>query len=209
MICAAIEDNLDSESLTVTIKSWLHALGRRHQAPDECPIWPPDLFAICGTLLKRSGAYLQVFDRQGASDPLWSKAHGAGKRWQNSLNKLQLVSLPHLRSALPSRVRTTWKNIIAHAGTPLSTLRNDAALTHDLICLAVMADEASAGIGVTSKDSGAFLGTAQVLLEANRLVSFTWDVPPDSVCVLGKQHTPQRDVPFSDSSFVIVLAQRH
>jgi hypothetical protein len=47
-----------------TIGTWLNAIGRK-QALEECPAWPRDLYALAGTLIPRSGAYLQVSTTKG------------------------------------------------------------------------------------------------------------------------------------------------
>lgn len=185
---------LDTEHGTVTIDSWLEALGRKFQDPLDCPIWPPDLFAICGSLLKRSGAYLQVFDR-GPSKKIWDITHSTGRKWREQIDKSPRVSLVGLKASVPKEVRSSWQKLIDAKAISLSNLHEDTPVVHELISLAIIADEASPGIGINTKQ-GPFLGTAQTFLEANRLVSFAWDVPTDVICVLGKQHTPQRGATF-------------
>jgi hypothetical protein len=69
----------------LTIETWLQWLGRRRPA-DECPAWPPDLYAIAGALLKRSGAYLRVFEHDGSSDYL-EDVKKVGDSWLKDLDK--------------------------------------------------------------------------------------------------------------------------
>jgi hypothetical protein len=47
----------------LTIEAWLKGIGLKHSV-DVCPSWPPDLYALAGTLLRRSGAYLRVFEHR-------------------------------------------------------------------------------------------------------------------------------------------------
>jgi hypothetical protein len=77
-------------------------------------------------------------------------------------------------------------------------------LSDALIRLTLIADAASAGIGIAAEQTP-FLTAAQGCLEHNELTSFAWDVPRDSVCVLGKQHTPQRGATLRSLSHNLAL----
>lgn len=185
-----------------SIDSWLTSLKRNHQGTDDCPVWPPDLFAICGSLLKISGAYLRIFERDNR-DAQWVDAHKPGSDWRERFDKMRRVSPASLGRAVPDAVRSQWDVIIASKSVAIGAIKRHA-VADALIRLTLIADESSVGIGV-STESTPFLTTAQSMLESNELLSFTWDVPRDSVCALGKQHTPQRGATFRSLSHHLSL----
>lgn len=70
----------------LTIGTWLDGVGLTPPIM-ECPAWPPDLFAITGTLIRRSGAYLRVFKQR---DPV---THVKGivevaQRWRQEIDNI-------------------------------------------------------------------------------------------------------------------------
>lgn len=156
----------------------------------DCPVWPPDLFAFCASLLKRSGAYLRIFERSSAPSG-WSNAHTPGRRWRTRIDHLTQFSVAHLESAVPKEVRRSWAAIVAAGSTGVADISRSPGVADHLIRLTLIADAASEGIGITI-ESNPFLVAAQAILEENELTSFGWDAPRDVLCVLGKQHTPQR-----------------
>jgi hypothetical protein len=62
----------------------------------------PDLYAIAGALLKRSGAFLRVFEHDGHSKYL-SDLELQGATWRKTIDALkQPITVERLRSARPS-----------------------------------------------------------------------------------------------------------
>jgi hypothetical protein len=194
---------------------WLSGLGRRRKM-EECPLWPPDLFAIAGGLLKRSGAYLRVFEHDGRSDYL-SDVREHGTAWLKELDALsQPVTLGRLSAARPKAVEEAWLFLMKARETPINRIRKQRRLAEQLIRMALIADEASAGIGVEwdrrIDDNGArrsepstFLSLTDWMLRFRHTRSFCWEVSDDVVCVLGKQHTPQRGATFRSLSHHLSL----
>jgi hypothetical protein len=160
----------------------------------SCPFWPPDLFAICGKLLKASGAYLDVFAQSGPSSKL-SKAHTPGVNWRKAIDGLKVISASSLTRQIPTSVDQAWKRILRNKSVALGAIPGRPALVKELLSLAFIADEASAGIGV-NKEITPFLMAARRCLEDNDLASFCWQVDRDFAGVLGKQHTPQLGATF-------------
>jgi hypothetical protein len=187
----------------LTIETWLNALGRE-QRIEDCPLWPPDLYAISGALLKRSGAYLRIFEREPASTYL-KNVETMGRAWRGRIDALKHPNLASLRRARPPEMRRAWTQVIASGGTRISDIRESRPLTEQLIQMALVADEASAGLGVTWDPDSPYLTLAGQILWANDVRSFCWDVPNDVVCVLGKQHTPQRGATFRSLSHHLSL----
>jgi hypothetical protein len=177
--------------------------SRRGAGALACPFWPPDLFAICGKLLKTSGAYLQVFGRSGASSAL-RNAHAPGVAWRSAVDKLTVVSSDTLADAVPLRVTRAWKALSRHEGLSLGSIPDEPDLVKQLLTLTMIADEASVGIGVNEPDLP-FLIAAQRCLEDNELASFCWQVDRDFAGVMGKQHTPQRGATFRSLTHHLAL----
>jgi hypothetical protein len=69
-----VYNGLKIEGSMTTIHGLLESSRARQVARDR-PFWPPDLFAVCGTLLKLSGAYLEIF-KQTRRTSRWKKSGG-------------------------------------------------------------------------------------------------------------------------------------
>ena len=194
----------------LTINSWLSGIG--YFSKRECPLWPPDLFAIAGALLRRSGAYLRIFDDERPKKT-FADISELAESWRSKIDALRHINRSGLRKARPSAVVELWKAILAKGETSIAHIRDSVRLTDQLIRLTLVADEASAGIGVNCADhnvepSGTFLSLAQAVLVNSGNRSFCVDVPPDLVCVLGKQHTPQRGATFRSLTHHLALLFR-
>lgn len=194
----------------LTVEIWLNGIGLR-QPIEECPAWPPDLYALAGALIRRSGVYLQVFEHRGPAPYLNGIEDAAGK-WRKQIDAItaEPVTVSVLQSIRVSDVVDSWANLIRAKATPISEIRSEIA--EQLIRMALIADEASAGIGIgwdSPTDQGPrpskFLSIAEKLLVANELQSFCWEVPRDVLCVLGKQHTPSKGATFRSLSHHLAL----
>jgi hypothetical protein len=192
-----------------SIKQWIQTLGRERPW-GECPFWPPDVYAIAGALLKRSGAYLHVFKHSDPPQYLRGIAK-QGNAWQVELNRVPDDSVATLRQICSSEIQKSWRILTDVAATcSLSEISERPGLCEHLLRLALIADQASAGIGVdwpSDLKRHRFLSIADGLKSENDLRSFCWDVPPDVLCVLGKQHTPQRGATFRSLSHHLALYQ--
>lgn len=199
----------------LTIQSWLEGVGRKRRPPEECPHWPPDLYAIAGGLLKRSGAYLRVFDRIARSESYLDGIDAIGDAWRARIEGLpKRVTIPALLSARPKGVLQLWKRLIAHKETKISEVRDSKSLSEDLIRMTLIADEACAGIGIdwdlepsdqSASRRSIFLSLADTALSSNKNRSFCWDLSVDVICVLAKQHTPQLGATFRSLSHHLAL----
>src|SRR5882724_2032642 len=136
----------------LTIQKWLEGIGRNRQQVSECPSWPPDLFAICASLLKRSGTYLRIFERRSRR-PAWTDARAAGIRWRKNVDGYKKVSAGNLKRAVPPEVLTDWTALMKSAGAGVGDIADDPKLLDALIRLTVIADAASDGLGMTSQQT--------------------------------------------------------
>jgi hypothetical protein len=198
----------------LTIETWLKGIGLK-QPIEECPAWPPDLYALAGTLLRRSGAYLRTFQRQGSVAYLDGIDREAAT-WRKQIDEIavETVTIPDLQSVRVPDVVNGWAKLIAAKGTSIGDLRTSYELAECLLRLALIADDASAGIGIdwdnhtkAGRKPSKFLSIADTVLFANKLQSFCSEVPPDVLCVLGKQHTPQKGATFRSLSHHLALYQ--
>jgi len=192
----------------LTIRTWLDSIGREESA-DECPFWPPDLFAVAGALLKRSGAYLRVFEDRGTSTYL-EGVESAGASWRRRIDAQTDPTISSLRRARPRDILQSWRLLMEAAETPIGNIRQYAALSEILIRMALISDAASVGLGIDREPdrephSDRFLSLANGFKSLKHLRSFCWDIPEDVVCVLGKQHTPQKGATFRSLTHHLAL----
>ena len=83
-------------------------MARTSSSGGRMPIWPPDLYAIAGALLKRSEAYLRVFEHDGSSGYLVD-VERVGGTWLKGLDQLpQPISIARLRAARPRQIDRSW-----------------------------------------------------------------------------------------------------
>jgi hypothetical protein len=103
-----------------------------------CPIWPPDLFAVVGTIIDRSGCYTQASpDRNNlpAHELYLADVAAIARRWTNLYQA-------------PAEVVALWTELIVrHSGTPLDALDSDPIAVRVLLKLFAIADETCAGMG--------------------------------------------------------------
>ena len=129
-------------------------------ASPPVPAWPPDLFAIVGSILEESGAYTQAvvdwpppftFDAsdldQEAIDELemaepedwgdWIKL--LGWSWRKSWKEED----PHP----PGTIAAWWNQVVSLAATPITEVREQPLLCKALLQLLAVSDEACFGLG--------------------------------------------------------------
>jgi hypothetical protein len=180
---------------------------------DRCPDWPPDLFAIVATVLRRNGAYVRCVATgvsESASDralfdEMWpDRARSVGERWRNVISAAQaeyagtgkLSAADALKQAtIPDEVQAAWSRLYREAEkTPLADSADNDELTRALLELNGYSDEASYGIGLGAlggADDG-YGQAARLFLQLNGKQSFCHWVDRQKARVLGKKHTPQQ-----------------
>jgi hypothetical protein len=177
-----------------TLGSWLHHLGAELDAT-WLPVWPPDAFGIAAAFLRRTGAYAGMVNglHIEGSDLAKGRPFGAvGREWRETLTDvLTGGGQARLRDACPSEVKRWWGVFHRHAHLPLIDAAAEPDVAVAACALAVAADEASVDIGVRLDPEDAFLGMAAALQQHHDFRSFCWRIPPESLAVLPKQHTPQ------------------
>jgi hypothetical protein len=150
---------------------------------ENVPCWPPDLFAICATVLSETGAYVQAVSiGSGTASGTWHQQSQAHARLWRFNDDLSLANKPAVLDEL-------WAVVKAGLNKPLGTLPNDSELVRALIKLLGIADSASAGFGINTDEPS--LRSVLSLLGKNQNRSLTKQINPDRARVLPKQHTPQ------------------
>lgn len=169
----------------------------------ECPRWPPDLFALTASLLHETGAYIRLVEilSEGEApllDADWpEQAREMGRLWRKSFE----AELP----PPPDRVLQWWSELIQGGATDLQELIQEDALCRATLALALVADEACAGIDLRTDQADEFLSYAKSKLIDNRHQSLCKDVHPGKAKVLPKQHATQRGITLRSISHHLAL----
>lgn len=104
-----------------------------------CPVWPPDLFAIVGTIIERSGCYTEASpDRDRLEQHVLDLAAITlvAVKWQRMLEEP------------PQAVQDLWHQLVSNYGmVPLAQVTEQRAVMRVLFHLFAIADEASVGMG--------------------------------------------------------------
>jgi hypothetical protein len=181
----------------------------------QCPLWPPDLFAVAATLVARSDCYAQL--RQGSS-PTFSfdetyrdEVYTIGRRWPRELKP-------------PARLQEIWRALagdfdaVVEPSGPKGRIPPWAVAALRLMAIA---DEASFEMGFVApteepeaRFSHLVLSEAQASLartpRGERALkhlpsSVCWLVPLEECCVLPKTRTPQVGVTLTALSHYLAL----
>lgn len=162
-----------------------------------CPVWPPDVFAVVGTLIDRSGCYTQ-FSPDRNDLPKHEQYLDTVKSIVDSWNSLDRV---------PDAIQLVWDRLVEkHAEVSLDKIQDKKEVLDDLLLLFAVADEASQGIGWGgTKDRTLSEFATRVLVNAVsnpaqypklRLphwpTSLCLTVPPSQVIVLPKSITTDK-----------------
>ena len=139
----------------------------RHIAPQiwksqdvtpEMPNWPPDVFAIVGSILERSGAYTQVianwppyfefdaddlgiFEENTYTQSTWSE-------WIRFVGYSWRVHWPH--GPIPKILSEWWEHVVGCFDIPIASVCEDDALCQSLLQLSAASDEACYGVGTNT-----------------------------------------------------------
>lgn len=156
--------------------------------------WPPDVFAVVATILRKSGAYTRVVQRWPPTDGTGGKPKGkeswledikrVGKKWRVASKGA---------SGPPSEVRRWWQVVMASANTAIGSVSQNDDLCYALLQLCSAADEASAGAGIPAGSSKATYDEFE--FDAIQRLTFSHtlcrSLDPNRIRVLPKLHAPR------------------
>ncbi|RZI41527.1 hypothetical protein EGT07_18270 [Herbaspirillum sp. HC18] len=162
---------------------------------DLCPVWPPDIFAVAGVIIEKSGCYTLV--RSAYADKREHKKYlqlvaRAAKEWRT--NEFGLFVVPDV-------VQNLWTEVISRGQTELLNVCRDTGLVRTLLKLFAIADEACVGMGWEAFDNSIFADVVrfEFIHDPNKPKSLSLLkhapysvcglVPPDAAIVLPKTLT--------------------
>ena len=197
-----------NDRLEACLGEFLEYLGPGLLANKTCPSWPPDVFALSASVLRRSGAYVRVLDLAPRKDEDWPRqVRNLAVKWRKSLNQIldRSTSEEDLWGVkVPAKLNSAWGVIRRYRELPLAEILEEDDLCRALLLLCLTADETSEGIGIDIHDS--FLGYAALeVLPGNGLASLCLEIDSERVRVLPKQHTSQRGITVRSLSHHLAL----
>jgi hypothetical protein len=159
-------------------------------------IWPPDAFAVAGSLLNLSGAYTHAVK---SWPPRKSGRRVRPERW---LETTRRIGHDWRRRASsfgqpPAEIRAWWRTVLAAREVPVHDLADERALCDALVNLCAAADEASVGVGIPSlgkSGSGAEQPDAFEVIATDYLLgdgTLCASIDASRVRVLPKLHAPK------------------
>ena len=181
------------------------------------PVWPPDAFALCLSLLQESAAYCTVLEDwppSGNANTLeWAEqAENLGVEWRR-----MWVSGP----SVPDAITSWWEVVLSSFGQPLSYIKQNFLLAQAILSICGAADEACVDAGtpvnrqideddVDSYYDFRFAQKADKLLDRKFNGSSLCDeIDCARARVLPKQHTPQNGLTTRSLSLYIGLSLSH
>jgi len=124
----------------MTLGEFLCGILPRLGSNRDLPQWPPDCFALCLSVLKRTGAYVRVFSNWPPGD----QHEGSLEKWAADTRKLGEKWRKSWISGQPfTDLNGPWQELLESFDDPLDQLISDIPLCEALIRLTAVADEAS------------------------------------------------------------------
>lgn len=145
-----------------------------------CPIWPPDLFAVVGTIIDRSGCYTEASpnrDDLRSHEAYLKSVISIARSWKN------LLKVPHKLQAL-------WEELIVeHGEHDLGAITGNERALQVLLMLFAIADDASKGMGWDKGSKAERLSDFATIVLANadpehKEVEFPLPHWPRSLCAI-------------------------
>lgn len=184
-----------------TIASKLEYLLPGSSKRNLAPLWPPDVFCLCASILQNSGAYSRVIEDNerlnlgAGSEARATRLKDIGKAWAEATN----------RKHIPHEVTALWGKVFADRAVELHRLGSVelSDCRNALLELLACADEASAGLGIYKIDQHRRRhgGLGSFKFEAEKAFvnsmsgpeggSLCKEIHPSRARVLPKMHTPQ------------------
>jgi hypothetical protein len=187
-------------SAELTIGEFLTGVLPRLQSDRTFPAWPPDCFALCLALLRRTGAYSQLFSNW----PPEGKAEGALENWAASV--CDLGAKWRTGWSRFDDLTAEWERVCDSFDLPLDSVDQDRPLLEALIKLGAVADEASESVGAPrdgeTEQDDVFLEVASAFLENDG--TLCQEIDSSRLRVLPRMHTPQNGL--TDRSLSLYLA---
>jgi hypothetical protein len=207
---------MDSQTTAspLTVGQHLTYLLPRLRVDREVPPWPADVFALCTSLLQKSGSYPHALSEWPPTKP--GRRIADSEEWtaytQEMSNQWRSNWIDHGKAS--SRVQHLWKQLMAGWKKPIrESLRGSDGfgLSAAVLELAVLADAASVGVGVAGfvglgDNEEKFYNQADKLPQADgNGSSLCCDIDKSRARVLPKMHTPQSGLTIRSLSMHLAL----
>lgn len=196
-----------------------YLLDRDWTEPNERFLcWPPDAFAVAASVLKASGAYVNItrgWPPQGFEigempnaendNPYHEKMTQLGKEWRLSWSRDGYT--------IPKYVLDLWSKVWKHRDKALKDVGKEDELWPALVQIVAVADQASGGLGV-KMGPGIFMEAISLTVESLADASKDFVATPTTLCkeiksnkvvVLPKMSTPQTGMTIRSLSHHIAL----
>lgn len=197
-----------------TIRENLEYLYPRVFESSTVPLWPPDVFCLCASVLQRSGAYSAVLDTppphllQGTSVDRSGEVERIGKAWRTACNS---------KGTFPPEIQSCWTVVVKNRNHPIQGLRENKDCVVALLNLLSYADAASHSIGIYAPGVAGTIGceysrTADVQLLQTGMkkilgATLCKRIHPSRARVLPKMHTPQNGLTIRSFSHNLAYCQ--
>jgi len=205
--------NYLAEDCALTIWQHLEHILPRLNSQEKMPVWPPDVFALCASLLVKSGSYGKVLANwpppeydvgHEAKNPWLEASADFGKSWRVAWAANQPP---------PTRAILLWNTLVNARHEPVHAISGNLSICRAILELCAIADEASEGIGsplygYETPSDELFLYHAAELLDRDLLGSSVCEeIHASRIRVLPKMHTPQSGLTIRSLSIYLALCQ--
>lgn len=179
--------NGDGNAASISLRDAIAEISNTSAFPDRLPSWPPDAFAVCASILQRSGGYIRVVENwpPNRSGPGWNtRLKRLGRTWRRKTT---------FNSVVPDDIERWWEVVIANGSLPLHDIRNHDEVACALLQIIAAADEACSGAGLQSGSADIFDYFSIYHLQ-RRSTLCSDAINPARAVVLPKLHTPQAGI---------------
>lgn len=196
-----------------SIGDFLEWLAPSYVDSDIPPKWPPDLFAICSTLLAQTGGYRHV-----AQDWPPKPSGGRKQNWEAWINKLGTDWQRGFEAGeVPAKVSTWWQQLLKKRDLDIALLGKDRGLCLVLIQLSAVADNACSLLDIAPAELTGSAGAMANQFERFLDCSSDQDtgvtlcnpavISPSRVRVLPRCRTPQRGLTLRSLTHYLALVR--
>jgi hypothetical protein len=170
------------------------------------PRWPPDVFGLAASVLKKSGAYEHLVTA-------WPPSTFGTGSWVAFVKQTaaEWRAAWEAKSDLPPAVQSRWDHVV-QSSLSLQAVRDDAGVREALLELCSIADEASVGVGIPGVQLGAelpFDSYASNRLAISSAVGSSLGTVLDAsrVIVLPKLHAPKGGISIRSLSHNLAVCE--
>lgn len=176
------------------------------------PVWPPDVFGLCMSLLCKSGSYCRILEN-------WPPPpRSSAKEWGTMIAQTGKDWRTMWPNSVPDLVRERWQVVLGAWEVPVESVRDKIDLVHALLELCAAADESAEGLWLpgspgtpgareNKSDDEAFFGRSVELQYRSGIIStLCSEIDRSRLIVLPKCRTPQNGLTSRSLSHHLALS---